>query len=148
MKPRALALAVALAQALLGAACARRPPLEQLFVDLEREIEKRDAAAVLDHLAPEFRTESGTTRAQVADDLKRYFFAYESLDVAFSELTPHAPLAISVRVDMSGRPKQIGGLAGLFPEVAAYRFDLDLVERDGKLLVAGGRWEPIDRSAR
>ena len=141
---------VVLAAVLALAACARKPPLERLLTDLEAKIEARDAAGAAAHLAPEFVAENGMGHAAAADELKRYFFAYESLDVVFSVISSEGdpPRTASLRVDMSGRAKKIGGLAGLFPEIAAYRFDLDLVFRDGRLLVAGGRWEPVDRTAR
>jgi hypothetical protein len=83
----------------------------------------------------------------VQGELQRYFFGYESLDVTFSDVAPDGepPQKVSVRVDMSGKPKQIGGLAGLLPDMAAYRFDLDLAEKDGTLRVAGAAWERVDR---
>lgn len=134
---------------LLAAGCSPKTPLEKLLADLETGIEDRDAAAVAARLVPEFQAENGMRPPMVAEELKRYFFAYESLDVLFSEVAPEGepPRKISVRVDVSGKPKQIGGLAGMVPDLAAYRFDLDLASREGRLLVSGARWERVDRVA-
>jgi hypothetical protein len=135
--------------ALLAAslACSSRSPVERLLAGLETEIEERDAAGVAEYLAPEFKAENGMTPPTVAFELKRYFLAYGSLDVSFSEAVPEGdpPRKLSVRVDMSGKPRQIGGLAGMLPDLAAYSFELDLVSRDGKLLVAGATWKRVDR---
>jgi hypothetical protein len=129
------------------AACSRQTALERLLAGLEDGIEARDTDGVAAHLAPEFKAENGMTAATVVFELKRYFLAYESLDVAFSEAAPEGdpPQKVSVRADMSGKLRQIGGLAGMLPDVAAYRFDLDLVTRDGKLLITGARWQRVDR---
>jgi len=91
--------------------------------------------------------QNGMSRAAIQDELRRYFFAYESLDVSFSDVAAEGepPRKVSVRVDMSGKAKQIGGLSGMLPDVAAYRFDLDLAPVDGKLLVSGAAWERVDR---
>jgi hypothetical protein len=130
-----------------AAACSRTTPLDRLLAGLENTIEDRDAVGVAAHLAPEFKAENGMAPAAAVAELKRYFLAYESLDVAFSEATPEGepPQKLSVRVDMSGKLRPIGGLAGMLPDVAAYRFDLDLVARDGKLLIAAARWQRVDR---
>ena len=141
------AVLVALAAATL--ACSPKSPLDRLLAGLESAVEDRDAAAVVSHLAPEFKAANGMAAGQVAQELRQYFFAYESLDVMFSEITPEGepPARVAVRVDMSGKAKQVGPLAGVAPDLAAYRFDLDLVSRDGRLLVSSAKWERVDRTS-
>lgn len=147
MRNRAWRAAVVLS-ALTIAGCSSKSPLDRLLADLESRIEDRDAAAVVELLAPEFQAQNGMKPAMVVEELKRYFFAYESLDVQLSEVAPEGdpPRRVSVRVDMSGKPKQIGGLAGMVPDLAAYRFDLDLVPKDDALRISGARWERVDRT--
>lgn len=143
MKTSLLALALMLAVS----SCSRKSPLDRLLARLESSIEDRDTAAVVAHLAPEFQAQNGMRPANVAEELRGYFFAYESLDVLISEVVPQGdpPAKVSVRVDMSGKPRQVGPLAGLAPSLAAYRFDLDLVSKQDGLLVAGARWERVDK---
>lgn len=130
-----------------GVACSRPTPLQQMLDGLEDAVEDRSAEAVAEYLAADLQAQNGMSRPMALAELKRYFFAYQSLDVSFSEVQPEGepPSKVSVRVDMSGKAKQIGGLAGMLPELAAYRFDLDLASKDGRLLVSGARWERVDR---
>jgi len=141
------ALAALLLVAAAGA-CARRAPLDVLLAGLEGAIEARDADAVARHLAPEMTTANGMSGKMAISELKRYFLAYKSLDVSLSEIAPEGdPLRkVTVRVDVSGQARQFGGVAGMLPDVAAYRFELDLVAKDGKLLVSGASWQRLDRA--
>jgi hypothetical protein len=122
-----------------------RSPLERLLADLEERVEDRDADEVAELLAADFAAD-GHTRASVPAELRRYFFAYEGLDATFSEVVPEGspPQRVSLRVDLSGQPREVGGLAGLLPAVSAYRFELGLEDEGGALRIRSARWERLD----
>ena len=130
-----------------ASSCAAKSPLDRLLHDLEARVEDRNAEAVVELLAPDFKAENGMSRAEVQGELKRYFFAYESLDVSLSEIAPSGapPTHVSLRVDMEGKVRQVGGLGDLMPGLSAWSFDFDLVTKDGRLLVSAARWTRIDR---
>lgn len=135
-----------LAITLTLAGCADKPPLERLLADLEVRVEARDTDGVVKLLAADFKGQDGIVRATVPGELRRYFFGYESLDVTFSDLTPDGtpPHSLRLRVDLSGRPKDVAGLAGLLPAISAYRFELGLRSTGERLEITSARWERID----
>jgi hypothetical protein len=149
MMVRSNAAAVLLAAglgAVLTLSCARKPPLAQLLADLEAAVEARDVGNVSKLLAPSFQAQDGLTAERVPEELRRYFFAYESLDVMLSEVVPGGtpPTSVSVRADMSGKPKELGALAALAPSAAAFRFHFGLAEKDGRLVITSARWDRLD----
>jgi len=129
--------------------CAKKPPLEQLLADLEAAVEARDVGAVTSLLAPNFQAQDGVTAVRVPEELRRYFFAYESIDATVSEVMPTGtpPTSVSLRADLAGKPKSIGALGALLPALSAFRFELDLAPRDGRLVITSARWERLDRPA-
>ncbi len=146
MKKTQAILTVAL-MAVLVTACGKPPtPLEQLLSDLEDRVEARDAEGVTELLAPEFSGEGGLRRAAVPAELKRYFFAYESLDVTLSGVeADDPPRKVTLRVDLEGRPKEVFGLDNLVPAASAHRFVLELAGDGGPLRIKAANWERIDR---
>jgi hypothetical protein len=121
-------------------------PIRLLLNELEEAAEARDAEAVLKRLAPDFRGQNGLSRSDAGAELRRYFFGYEKIDVTFSDVLvePDGNTArVRLRVDFSGKPKDIGGLEGLLPALSAYRFALDL-KRGDDWLVGGATWERLD----
>jgi hypothetical protein len=124
-------------------------PIRLLLNDLEEAAEVRDAEAVLKRLAPDFRGQNGLSRADAGAELRRYFFGYEKIDVTFSEIViePAGSTArVRLRVDFSGKPKNVGGLEGLLPALSAYRFGLELKRSGDVWLVTGATWERLDVS--
>jgi hypothetical protein len=129
------------------AACreAPRTPLEQLLHDMEAAVEARDADGVAALLTPDFRAQGGLTKAAIPGELRRYFFAYESLDLECEvvEASGEPPTQATLNVSLSGKPKDVGGLASLVPDATAYRFDLVLRGVEGRLQVAEAPWKPL-----
>jgi hypothetical protein len=132
----------------LALACRKETdPIRLLLNELEEAAEARDAEAVLKRLAPDFRGQNGLARADAGAELRRYFFGYEKIDVTFSDavVEPAGNTArVSLRVDFSGKPKDVGGLQGLLPAISAYRFALDLKSSGDGWLVGGATWERLD----
>ena len=82
-------------------------------------------------------------RAEVGGELRRYFSLYKSLEAGLAEVVVErraGGATVRFRASVAGKPKDIGGLAGLVPDTARYRFELTLVGegRDLKIAKAAG----------
>ena len=106
---------------------------------------KRDAAAVVANLSETYRDAEGQAPAEVSAVLRRYFAAYEILDVKISsveiERAPEAARA-RFRADLSGQPVKLGGLDRFLPSASKYDFDVRLVPEGGRWKVAWASWQP------
>jgi hypothetical protein len=120
-------------------------PVRQALDRLVAAAKERDAAKFVESLAPDFRADDGTGRADAEATLRRYFAAYESLDVRMSDVSIERAAdaaRVRFRADLSGKPRSIGGLEGLLPATSAYRFDLRLSPGEGgRWLVTWAAWE-------
>jgi hypothetical protein len=124
--------------------------VDRLLASLVEAAQERDAEALLTHLDPAFQGQGGMGRAEAGALLRRLFAAYQSVEVLVSETERAAAeggTRVLTRVDFSGRPKNLPGLAGLLPDAATYRFELRLREADGRLAVAAASWQRIDVTA-
>jgi len=75
--------------------------------------------------------------------LRRYFAAYEALDVKIQDFTVEkAPEAARARfrVELSGRPTKLGGLDRLLPSASRYDFDVRLAPEGGRWKVVWASW--------
>ena len=139
-----------LTAALLAAAACHGPedPAADMVRLLAREASRRDAAAIVAALSPSFEGTLGMRRDDVASELARLFAAYASVDVSIADLTterfPEFTLARFVAV-FRGSVRRIGGLEGMLPSSARYRFELRLAPDGRALRIATARWEEIDR---
>jgi hypothetical protein len=126
---------------------APKDPVQALLDDLVEAAEARDAGRVVERLAEAFQGSAGMTRAEARTTLQRYFTGYESIGITVYDVEVEGQHRVRFRVDFSGRPKQVGGLAGLLPSAAAYRFALEMASEGGRLVVSRGSWEPLPPSA-
>jgi hypothetical protein len=118
-------------------------PVEQLRAELELAAEARDADRFAERLSPDFQGPHGLTRAEGLASLRRYFAAYESvdLDVYGVEVEGDETRArVRCVVEFSGRPRPLGALKGLLPPAAVYRFDLLAAEDSGVWRVREAAW--------
>ena len=126
--------------------CAERgDPVRETLDSIVEAAEDRDAAAVIAHLAADFRASDGSGRADAEAQLRRYLAAYESLQVRISDLSiERAPQAAraTFRADMSGTARKIAGLEGLLPESSSWRFEVRLVPEGDRWEVAWLSYEP------
>jgi len=130
-----------------GLACSGTPadPIEQLQAELETAAEARDADRFGERLSEEFRG-GGLARDEALATLGRYFAAYESVDLEVYgvEIDRDGSRAeVRCVVELSGRARQIGGLKGLLPPAAVYRFELGVADEVGVWRVQRAAWEPI-----
>ena len=141
--------AAALSLAVLGAACSRAPkdPVQALLAELEAAAEDRDANRFAERLSPSFVAAGEMSRPDAVLMLRRYFAAYDSvaLTVYGTEVERTGASAhVRTIVEFSGRPRALGGLDGLLPPQAVYRFDLETAEEDGTWRVRSARWEQAE----
>jgi hypothetical protein len=128
----------------LSLACGEKgDPVRRTLDGIAKAANARDAQAVLQNLTTDFRDENGEGRAEVEGTIRRYFAAFQSLNVTFRDVTieraPNAAHA-SFRAELSGQPRKIAGLEGLLPRSSSYHFDLRLVPEEGKWKVAWASW--------
>jgi hypothetical protein len=137
----------ALLLALAAAACRKSgDPARESLDEMTRAAHRRDAAAVFDRVTAGFQSGDGSSRADAEALVRRTFAAYEILDVKLSnvsiERSENAARA-RFRAELSGQPRKIGGLEGLFPSTSAYDFDVRLEPEDGRWKVAWASWREV-----
>jgi hypothetical protein len=135
-----------LATASVLAGCTRKDPVQALVDDLEAAAEDKSADRFRDLLTDDFEGQGGIGRAEAAAQLRRYFAAYEKValevyDVSVRRADGSADVAF--RVEFSGEPLRVGGLGGLLPPGASYRFDLHLVDQPRGFKVQRAAWEAM-----
>ena len=128
--------------ALAGCGGPPRDPVERLLHDLSSAAEGRDAAAVGKRLAEDFRGEGGTTKAETVAMVRQYLAAYDRVGVQVFDVRRPQNTRVAFRVDFTGKPKEIGGLAGLLPSAAVYEFELELAGEGKSLEVVRASWRP------
>jgi hypothetical protein len=134
----------ALAVVLLAFAC--RPsgdPARAAIDALAQAAHERDAKAFLELVAPDFQAADGSRRSDVDGMLQRFFAAWETLDVRLRDLTIERSEGAAIarfRAELSGKPRRIGGLEGLFPSSSSWRFETRLAPSDGKWRVTWASW--------
>lgn len=146
-----LGLLLALAPAALVAACGPpKDPVAALLAELEKAAEARDAGRFGERLSPTFRGGGEMDRATSIATLRRDFAAYESvaLTVYGVEVERTAGGAhVRCVVEFSGRGRALGGLQGLLPPEAAYRFDLQAADEGGTWRVTRADWQEAQPAA-
>jgi hypothetical protein len=137
---------LAIAATVAGVACARKPadPARALVEDLAEAVEDRDAGRFLARLAGGFQAQGSLSKADVAAALRRYFAAYESIDLEVFDLVTEpgdGVTRIRTRVGFSGQAQKGLGLEGLLPPSAVYTFDVDARDEGGTWRVTRAAWE-------
>ena len=140
-----LVMMMVLPQAL---SCSRGPedPIQILLEELEAAAEERDAERFGAWLSEDFETDRGMGRAEAVSSLRRYFAAYESVDLeAYGLEVERYGSEADVRLvaEFAGEGRSFGGLRGLLPPSAVYRFELGLEEEDEGWRVRTASWERV-----
>ena len=129
-------------------ACGGAPadPVEELRAELEAAAEARDAQRFGRRLSEDLQGTGGLTRADALSTLRRYFAAYQSvnLEVYGLEIDREGSTAV-VRcvVEFTGRARSIGALGGLLPPEAVYRFELGVADEAGVWRVWRANWQRV-----
>jgi len=141
-----MAIAVLALLAASAAGCGEKSdPARQTLDRLVAAAKERDAGDFLASLAPDFQAADGSGRADAEAMIRRYFAAYERLDVRISDVSIERAAGaarVRFRADLSGKARSIGGLDGILPSTSAYKFDLRLTPGEGgRWLVSWASWE-------
>jgi hypothetical protein len=128
--------------ALAAAACGGPPqdPVDRLIHDVSNAIEDRDADAVGARVADDFEGQGGMTRADVISTVRRYLALYQEVGVQVFAVQRLDETHLKFRVDFTGKPKNVGGLAGLVPSAAVYEFEVELTGEGESLKARRGTW--------
>ena len=145
MRPGLLLAVLALA---LSGCRGETDPVLALVESLRTGAEDRDAQAIADRLSDDFKGNGSVDRAEAVATLRRYFAAYESVnltvyDVAVPRRTD-GEADVSFRAEFKGSARRIGGLDGFLPPSAVERFDLRLARRGSDWKVVAADWRPIE----
>lgn len=135
----------------LAAGCSSAPanPVEALLENLQEAAEEQDADAFGELLSEGFEGPGRLPRSEALATLRRYFAAYESvaLEVYGVEVeTGEGQADVRCVVEFSGEARKLGGLQGLLPPSAVYRFQLGLADEDGEWRVRRAAWERVQSS--
>jgi hypothetical protein len=145
MRPTPALVVIALT---LGACRSQPDPVLALIEALRVGAEDRDAQAIADRLADDFKGNGSVDKAEAAATLRRYFAAYESVHLAVYDVTvtrrTDTEADLSFRAEFNGAARRIGGLDGFLPPSAVERFDLRLARRGPDWKVAGADWRPVE----
>lgn len=111
-----------------------------------RAAHRRDVSALFERVSAGFESGDGSSRADAQALLRRMFAAYEILDVTLSDVSIERSANAArarFRAELSGQPRRIGGLDGLFPRSSSYDFDVRLVTEEGRWKVAWASWRAV-----
>ena len=152
MTVRTSVLALAFVAGVGGAAsCARTgDPVRESLDAMVKAANARDVKALFEHVAGNFEAADGSSLADAKANVGRYFAAYEVLSVSIRDVRierGEGAARVRLSAEMSGQPRKIGGLEGLFPSSARYDFDLRLVAEYGTWKVAWAQWNPAGAPA-
>jgi hypothetical protein len=130
-----------------GSGCREKAdPVRATLERIRKAAEARDAAGVLENLTSDFRDDTGGGAGEVSEALRRYFAAYEILNLQMRDLTIERASEAArarFRVELSGQPRKIGGLDGLLPSASTYNFDVRLVPDGKRWKVAWAAWQAV-----
>jgi hypothetical protein len=134
-------------------ACSRKPadPVRDLVDELAEAAEDRDADRVLARLSDTFQGQGQLAKADVAASLRRYFAAYESIDLELYDVQTEPAEGLTrvrMRVGFSGKAQKAFGLDGLLPPSAVYAFDLDTRDEGDTWRVTRASWEATPAAGR
>lgn len=120
-------------------------PVQRTLDEIVAAANKRDAARIVSYLTAGYRDAQDQTRNDVGALLRRYFAAYDILNVRITALQfERAPEAARARFRavLSGQPTKLGGFDRLLPSASRYDFDTRLAPEDGRWKVAWAAWQP------
>ena len=126
---------------LLFLACREQDPIAGTIRQVADAAEDRDAAAVIERLSTSYEG-----RAEIESTLRRYFFAYRSVNVSIKDLQTweNGPVGQArFRVDFAGVAKEISGIDQLVPSSASYQFEVWLTKENGDWKISAAKWQPV-----
>jgi hypothetical protein len=140
--------AVGLATTLSVASCAKKTgdPVRALVDEIAEAAEERNADRLAARLSDAFRGQDTLGKADAIAALRRYFAAYESIDLEVFDVESEpgdGTTRVRTRVGFTGMAQKAFGLQGLLPPSAVYRFDFDARDEGGVWRVTRASWEVV-----
>ena len=146
LRQRSLGVLPALLLLFVLISCGRKPdPVVLLLGRVKDAAEARDADAISRELAEDFEAGNGQGRTELSAELSRMMAAYATLRVSLSDVVAERGTGlahVTLRAALAGTPRALGGAEAYLPRTATYRFDLRLVERDGRYRITKAAWSP------
>jgi hypothetical protein len=138
--------AVGLATTLCIGSCAKKTgdPIRALVDEIAEAAEERDADEVAARLSDAFRGQETLGKADAIAALRRYFAAYETIDLEVFDVESEPgdeSTRVRTRIGFTGTAQKAFGLQGLLPPSAVYRFDFDARDEGGVWRVTRASWE-------
>lgn len=135
-----------LVTALSAASCAKPSgdPMRALVDEIAEAGEDRDADRAAARISDTFRGQETLGKADAIAALRRYFAAYESIDLEVFDVESEpgdGKTRVRTRIGFTGTAQKAFGLQGLLPPSAVYRFDFDAREEGGVWRVTRASWE-------
>ena len=142
----AVATTLLLSAALAAGSCSKpsSDPIRALVGEVAAAAEDRDADAVATRLSDTFQGQHALAKADIVAALRRYFAAYESIDLEVFDVVPETADGVTrvrTRVGFTGTAQKAFGLQGLLPPSAVYTFDFDARDEGGVWRVTRASWE-------
>ena len=118
-------------------------PVRESLDAMTAAARSRDASAFFELVTADFQGAEGMSRAEAEATLRRYFAAYEILDVSLSDVTIERSEGAALArftAGLSGQPRKIGGLDALLPSASTYRFEVRFVPDGRRWKAAWATW--------
>jgi hypothetical protein len=117
-------------------------PVGELLAELEAAAEARDAKVFEKRIASGFSGNEGISRDEALTLLRRYFVAYETIDLNVTNVErSESGNRVKFHVSFAGRAKAELNLQNLLPATATYNFELRLVQEENMLKVNKAYWQ-------
>jgi hypothetical protein len=144
-----LAAVGVLAVAVAACACSgQKDPVQAMLEDLEEAAEERDSDRFGQRLSDAFKGGAeGLPKAEALALLRRYFAGYDSVALTvYGVEVERAGSTAHIRcvTEFSGNVRKLGGLEGLLPPEAVYRFELEAADEQGTWRVRSAQWRAVE----
>ena len=123
-------------------------PVRESLDAMTAAARSRDSSALFERVTSDFQGGEGMPRAEAEATVRRYFAAYEILDVSLSDVTIERSEGAALArftAHLSGQPRKLGGLDALLPSASTYRFEVRFVPENGRWKAAWASWSPAER---
>lgn len=112
---------------------------------IDTAAEAKDRSAIIDRISPAYGDARGNNRDDINNLLRVYFLRSNRVefipDIEEIDIIGGTAAELTLRVAMAGTTQGMFGI-----RADAYRFELELEERDGEWLLISARWSELGRS--
>lgn len=123
-------------------------PVRESLDAMAAAARSRDSTAFFEKVSADFQGGEGMSRAEAEATVRRYFAAYEILDVSLSDVTVERSEGAALArftAHLTGQPRKLGGLDALLPSASTYRFEVRFTPENGRWKAAWATWSAAER---